>query len=673
MLTLALFCSCRPTDFFTEVIISPFADEVDEDNPEKTIINSPTAEEESDQLSALDWTENAARSEEVQSIVTYSDVPTTTLLTNHSIFDLGPRFPGVKSSDPVTLDYSADLTPLESETTTTPTESDWSADQTPIEGSQAVNQGEQTQSGVSDDGSVQTETPEQGEGEDPDASSDVPWGGMDGTLNIYNPNSGFAEVQKADHIAATGQAAVMVQALGGQGALCAIDANTYYGTGDTTASFQEIFGDELPSDFENTSILWSGDGSSAESLVDIDMLCEACGQDGVIVYDQTQGSPEARYTEEQRKELEYYNIQFVPVDFTTVQGMIDAATRIGDILSDSSCAQPAQTNASKYVERVSTLVTQAAESQSSTLAQRDSASATKLLSTYNVPPVTSYEVHGIFTAFGTSYVTGISYSNGSHSLDTESGLLFTKIDGSTPLSFWAQAAGVWDRAADFLNGGSTYGMLTGIEEGSDFNTQYFVSGSSIMALCSKAVHLSTANTVGATSGGSRYGDGFGSAAFPYLIVSASGGYSAQQVQKAVVAQIDTQSPINAYSALPSNGQIPSGTDANGNFISSVVGANDAKGNSAFVDDGVSIPQSVRANPTGLLGSWTEGSVESVLESVWLARIYSAAPENSSYEPICNLSKDELQNAVWEFYRDFYRMDASEFNAYYSRVVTDEGL
>lgn len=676
VMALALCCSCRPTDFFTEVIISPFADEVDEDNPQKTIVNSPDAEEESDQLAALDWTDDAARSSEVQNLVTYSDHPTSTLLTHHSIFDLSPRFPGVQSSDPVTLDYSVPST-QESESNPTPTETDYSADaSTNLEGSEAINQGLESQSGASNDGNVESENQEVSGDGSADQSGN-PDGGMGGTINLYNPSDAFSEPQKANHVAATGQAAVLVQVLGGKGALCAIDESTYYGTGETTSNFSTIFAQELAEDFEQNALMWTGSGLSADSVKDIDALVAACGQDGVLLYDQSQGGYASRFNEAQQQALIKANIQLIPVDFSSVQGMLDAASVIGRVLSESTeCQYPAQDMASTYIQTVSDIVSAAANSHGGSLAARDeSAYGSRLLTDYNTCPVGSYTSTHLFCALGTSYIEGISYTNGSFIMDTTGGLLFTRTDNSSPLSFWAQAAGVWDRAADLSSAGaSSYSMIYGIETGAYFNQSFFsgASGGAVLAATQQALLLSSSDTNSGLTGESHFGDGLGSASFPYLIVSASGNKTANQVKQSVVAQMDSNAPLNAYSILPWTGQSPASTDVNGNTSESIIGSTSSNANgNVFIDQGVSVPDSVRANPTGLLGSWTEGSMESVLESVWLARIYSAAPENSQYSPICNYSKDKLRETVQNFYSTFYRV--SDLSSAYSSVVTDEGL
>ncbi len=672
----ALLCSCRPTDFFTEVIISPFADQVDENNPQRTIVNDPRAETTSDQLSSLDWADESTRSTQVQNLVTYSDKPTTNMNAFRSVFDLDPRFYGVQSSEPVQLDFSQPSSVSESDSQT-PTETDLSAqERSELEGEaartestevvqQAIGVGENAADAGADAG---------------DGGTNGTSGGYNGERKIYDPNNGFAEPPHADKIAACGQAAVLVEALGGGGALAAMDEATYYGTGTSSlGSFAEVFADELPSDFAQTALLWSSDGDAPGDLADAEALASACGEGGVILYDQAQGDLESRFSADALSVLDRAGITYIPVDFSSVQGMLDAANVVGEVLSQSATAPQAKSNAEAYWQTVSDLVTQAADSHGGTLAARDeSTSGSRLLTSYNSCPISGARTNHTFAAIGTSYVRGIGYTNGSYVLDSESGILFTGSTASSPLSFWAQAAGVWDRAADVVNSSSPKNdtaMLYGVVTGAYFDLSFFssASGSSQLARCASKVLLGTEDRINTTSS-SNFGDGLGSAAFPYLIVSSSGSSTSEEVKQSVVAQMLSSDPLNPYSILPWNKQSPNNMETVGASSVSIIGSttDNAKG-SVFLDQGVSASDTVRANPSGLLGSWTEGSMECVLEAVWLARIYSAAPANSDYSPICSYTEQQLSDAVVSFYETFYRMDAAEAQSAYERVVVDKGL
>ncbi len=680
----ALLCSCRPTDFFTEVIISPFAEQVDENNPNKLVVNTPNAEQKSTELSALDWSDNAPQSTETQNVVTFSDDPTTNMDAYKSIFDLSPRFNGAQSSEPVQLDFTQPSTASGSKAEQT--ETDNSADQTSeLEGAAAITQSQQIATQASGTGDDQGDSgANNGTGAGDGAS-----GGYDGPRKTYDPNNSMADPPTANKIAGCGQVAVMIQALGGEGALAAMDVATYNGSSDTAGSFSSVFGDELPADFEQTALLWNNDGTSAGDLVDAQMLADACGTDGVIVYDESKGALEDQFSAEALSVLDSAGITYIPVKFNTVQGILDAVEVIGKVLSQSSTAsENAQANATAYWQELSSIVSEAADSHGGTLAAKDeSANGSRLLTTYNSCPIGATQSNHIYTAIGTSYVSGLSYSHSPYSLDASAGVLFTTGETSSPLAFWAQSAGVWNRAADYSNlqssataTGMIYGVVRGALSGFEGNgsSGYFINaiGSLSLANCTARVLLATEDTTSGTTSGTNFGNGLGSAYFPYLIVSGSNGATATSVKKSVVSQMTSSDPLNPYSILPWDGQSPNNyaSTSNESYSVSVIGSTtDNSKENVFIKGGVSADQTVRANPAGLLGSWTEGSMESVLESVWLARIYSAAPTNSEYEPICSYTKDQLNDTITAFYQKFYRMSASEAQAAYSSVVTDEGL
>ena len=682
----ALLCSCRPTDFFTEVIISPFAEQIDESNAQKLVVNTPAAEQTSTELSALDWSDNAPQSSETQNVVTYSSNPTTNMDAFRSLYGLNPRFPGAQSSDPVQLDFTQNSTTSDSNSQQQ-TETDNSADQTSqLEGSAAIVQGTQIVSDASGTGDAAGNAGADNGTGDGDGQS----GGYDGPRKTYNPNDKLADPPTADKIAGCGQVAVMVEALGGSGALAAMDVNTYNGSGSsaTAGSFASVFGDELSSDFAQTALLWDNDGTSAGDLADAQALAQACGTDGVIVYDEGKGELEDQFSAEALAVLDSAGITYIPVQLNTVQGILDAVEVIGKVLSQSATAsQNAQANASAYWQEVSDIVSAAAGSHGGTLAAKDqSTNGSRLLTTYNSCPVGATQSNGVFTVIGTSYVSGLSYDHSPYSLDASSGVLFATGEKSSPLSFWAQSAGVWNRAADYASlqssktaTGMIYGVVRGATSGfEDGGSGYFINaiGSLSLAKCTARVLLATEDKASGTTSESNFGDGLGSAAFPYLIVSGSNGLTSAQVKSSVVSQMTSSGLLNPYSILPWNGASPNnyGTTSESTYSVSVIGSTTSIANkNVFIEGGVSASESVRANPSGLLGSWTEGSMESVLESAWLARIYSAAPANSTYDPICSYSKSELQQAVTGFYQTFYRMSASEAQSAYNAVVTDEGL
>mgnify|MGYP006873122982 FL=1 len=79
-------------------------------------------------------------------------------------------------------------------------------------------------------------------------------------------------------------------------------------------------------------------------------------------------------------------------------------------------------------------------------------------------------------------------------------------------------------------------------------------------------------------------------------------------------------------------------------------------------------------------------MESVLESIWAATVYSKKAEGSEYDPVCNMDgfavdidadgtdEENLEQAVKAFYSAFYRYEFGDngSSTTYAKVVTDEG-
>lgn len=626
LLALACLCSCRPTDLFTEVVITPFAENVDENNENKTVVNSPDASEESSDLAALDWSSSAKQSKNVQNLVTYSKKPTTTLSTHHSVFDLDPRFPGVKSSDKVQLDFST-KSKLKKKKSSDPEQSDNSAQDTALKGSQGTEESSTSaNSGASDKGKNSTDNPK-ASGEDAGTSKEEN-GGYGGEVQIFDPNNALEDPPKADHVAAIGQAAVLVQGIGGAGALCAMDASTY-GTSrsDGLPSFKTVFSGKL----SGTKRLWSGTGTTPASLSDVDALVKACGTGGVVIYDQTQVNPnKGWFSKKQRAALNKADITFVPISLDSLESIRDAATAVGKVLSRTD-------EASAYYDAVKQVY--------------DTARA-------------AYENGGskVFTCIATEYEE-LSWT-GSR-LSKSFGVLFTRADDSTPLADWADAA-LGSNALRTVDSSSdgTYAALWGIRYGAPYKKSNFSGSNSLVkASTSEAIQLIAGSSTGSGTVNTSFPSvGLGSSQFPYLVVSDSDSTSAE-VKRKVVAEIESYpDKITPYTAMPGNG-----TEKD---FKTCIGSDGQTSENLFADKGEDAADYVLANPSGLLGSWTGSSVESVLESVWLSRVYSST-HGLYAEAACDLSADDFEQAVKDFYQAAY--DGYEISdAALAKLVPDEG-
>jgi hypothetical protein len=725
--------ACKPTDFFTEVVITPFSDVIDYDNPTKTTVNSPDATEESASLTALDWTEESEQSVAVENLVTWSANPTSTLTTHHSIYDLKPRFPGIEASDAVKLlfantaelDHEAEADEQDEsvpEATATSTGGSDSTESSEASSSESASKGESVGEGVAGEEAGGSEelgddpggnapnqdAPGEGSGTDSntEGSGEDPYGGYNGEVARYNPNDAFARVNRVEHLAVLGNdVAVMAQSIGGAGAICAMSYNAWYGLDTQGVSdkdryktnyvFRDVFSGEFLPDFEQSGLLWSGSGATPDNVRDIDALVAACGTGGVIVYDQRLGSPYSFFNLEQRQRLQASEIQFVPVELSTVQGMLDAAQVIGEALSESTeCAENAPAMAREYINTVNNIVRSVAATNGGSLGTR-AATGTRILTAYNSPPVTSIRYRHTFGYIATDSESGLYY-NPSRYLDVSDIVLFGNNSTymETPLSFWMQAAGVWDGAAHSGFPLTGLEVLWPLQDSGYRSLATFGGGRSGGALTR---WLGSPNAIGNVVGnwnvmqGESYSLGttqandwgLGSAQIPYLIVCGSDGKTASQIKQTVVRSMlsyDQGRGMTPYSVLPYSRTmtgIPSTREEN---FTSFIGSTHATTSESPFYTGLAVANVVRANPTGLLGSWTEGTMESVLEAIWIADIYSKSPEGCDYTPITNMDNFNVniggvtctttREAVLQFYQYFYRCDAS---GVYNSIVTDEGL
>ena len=757
---------CYPSDFFKEIVIDPNAIVEDTDNPNATKFNNPDAEEGSYELSALKLDEDAEPTDRVENMVVWTSKEPSypSASAHHSIFDLNPRIIGIEASDGVrvvaanedsvdTVDASVNDDDMESSESkvqgaggkqeeesddTSKAESKKkegeSSDASGDDGSSsgkgssskegsggsskiddAKGAGTSDEEGSGDGGAGDGSDSGSGSGEggssDDDSkngSREIVGGGYGKNVQpVYNPNSQKAKIQKADHVAAMGQAAVMVQAIGGEGALCAMDEDTYYGRDgkiDATweSSFKDVFSKELAENFEKSALLWSGSGTSSEDIKDFDDLLEAVGADGVILYLGEYGGQGQYFTEEQMEKLETASIQLVPVDFSTVQGMLDAARVVGEILSESDeLAEGWNTEqmASDYVNAVDSIVEAVADAHGGSLegstATSYSASAggasTTLKTAYSSCPVDCNNLAGtwVTAVVADAYDGSIQYDStySGCSFDVSNGIVFTHTGcDKSPLSFWLQDAGVQDRSSA---GGSISSKLcwyplipVRYKKAASYQSFAYSSSSPFGQMDTEEYedYLTgssnprtwVSNVQSNAMANMRMG--VGSKYTPYLIACAYGSYSVGDVKDALCDAMKNRNSLYYAYGLPD----PVADKSTETYMG-IEEETGSTGN-AFTRYGLQPQDVVVENPIGLLGSWTEGSVECVLESVWAAELYSTRPNSSSsYSPVTDMSSfscevagvscDSLQETANAFYTAFYRYDLSSKE--YSQVVTEE--
>lgn len=734
---ICMLCGCRYTDFFTETVYTWDADKRAETG-DVQIVNSPDAETEDKTLTALDWSDDALKTSAVETLVTYSDDPNTDLSARHSVFNIDNRFKGIEASDPVKLIYGeSDALDHEVEmdeedevtkdvTSKTPDDpeenkkdskssskkskeskksekaSSPSGEQTKDGGEGDEGKSEEDAKGDSNENSGDSDAGDEGESDEGEGKQDDPSGGYDGQSVKYDPNTKRAKLNKADHVVACGQAAVMVQALAGKDGLVGMDAFTYNGSGTCddvhtayASTFEDVFSDELPED--GMQLLWQNDGTSVDDLIDPsgEALVKACGKGGVIFFDDYEASYEQRFGDIE-KVLWENDIQCVPINLGTVQGMMDAATAIGDVLKGSDeCAQDAKAMADDYCDTIDSIVKAVADTHGGKLANGeewgDHNNPGGVFTAYTNCPVTEFETDAHpWGTIAVDFEKGVHYlKNGediTDKFDMTGGVLFSycyeyyneKRDNCCN-AFWMQTAGIMDSGGlgtDNYKQPDNYSILYGENAYAEYMDENLSSvKGAFKNLGGNQLKYRRFGWSPLASRGSEYQTRevwmLGSSAFPYLIVAGTSKYDTGSIKTATVKSMESANTPLSYSTtwVGLRGRLD---DLNEGLTQ----------HNAFTDDGVSAEESVRENPNGLLGMWTsfDGSMESVLEPIWLAQVYSKAPAHSKYEPktdmsgfstkIGDTSCDSFRAAVEAFYETFYRYDVS---GAYSDVVPDEGL
>lgn len=724
---------CKPTDFFTDIVITPFSDTIDESNDNYLVINSPDAEAESPTVTALQWTEESPRSETVNNLVVYSSNPNTDMTAHHSLFDLEPLFPGIEASDGVRLVYD-DSSSLDHEAEASDEDQQIEAQSQSIGGRVSSEGGlSQSQEGETDQlsqtgsqsdnqtGGGQAGSDQNGSGGDNGGNDDSPddkdpgtgndpFEGYDGVVPQYNPGDAFSKVNRVDHLAVIGQsAAVMAQAIGGPGALSATTEGAYNGTDDPygrcRASLGYIFGNELSS----CQLLWSGNGSTPGTLSDVDALVEACGKNGVILYDQNLGNQGSFFSLDQRKRLQAANIQMAPVDFSSVEGIKDCARALGQAFAnDRERSQRAQ----DYLDVIDDIVRAVANTHGGGLTGGNGgdSSVSGPVSTYTSCPVGVGAKTYICGYLASAASTGTAYTGGGyHDIDSTSLLLYgDDYFGESPLPFWYQAAGV-----NFQGSTKMYNKMYNHGPGglfalSSLSRNYgFVRGNVSGALArwngsysSMSVPYTELGWMGGYGSTFHTAAGLGSKWEPYLVVCSYRDATAQAIKSQLIACMNSRAgdnvPNNPYSCVqfssdrfPIPGVVHGPYSAVQNDVPGIISTFGATGAVAY--SGAQNPflrssnkldcgNAIRENPTGLLGDWTEGTMESALEAVWLAELYSKELPGCDYVPLTDMDGFSVniggsnctttQQTVEAFYRYFYRLSDADANQCYQAVVTD---
>ena len=185
---------------------------------------------------------------------------------------------------------------------------------------------------------------EKEEAGDDDEGGDEPTAGKGGKGKVYNDSTYKDLPDNEGAIAATGQYAVIVQMLAGQGGLAACDATTLKAMKES-GGFEYADGDAEGLDSVKTA--WRGDGSKDGSL-DVDALIEA--EPGIVL---TDGATTALSSEESDKLVDAgINVVSAPrlgTTYTADADIITAVRLVGTLLKKADTQYDANKMAKTYV------------------------------------------------------------------------------------------------------------------------------------------------------------------------------------------------------------------------------------------------------------------------------------------------------------------------------------
>lgn len=647
---------CRNSDALKEIIFDQDSEIVDYDNEEKFYINNPESEEESDEVSSDEAAAANKVTERVQNIVVYSSKPNSAEYeAKKSVWSEDPDFTGIEASETVSFIVSEDenvkstIPSLDQDEEDDDEEQDSQAPvssttgTTGTTGSEGTGESDEKGGLDSEDASEVKAQSGEGGGETADSEED------DDAVEIVDTTNDFEDPPLVDTIAATGQTAVIVQMVGGEGALAAADKEIL-----TDEEFQTVFEDEGAADIVQG---WSGEGEAGD--IDVDAIIDS-GAETILV---TSSEYSDELTKAERKKLKKAGVSFTIVSELTNSTFIKSTvTTVGKMLKESEAIGNAGETtkiASDYKEFHNDLIDECIDSNDGLVAY-DS----KILEKRNNKKYT-YNDGGSWTLLIDAWDSSVDWKDDSLSMN---GIALSNIGYSTtPVSFYIQAGGLINCAAAKA-GSSQSGLYADWQFGQGYrgyksNFTYDEGGLFDESITSQSknnrnriastvwgdVFFSMPNDAEVAISNSISGiapDAFGSDNFPKVIAAT------QQIKTKLIANSEKENGAYHPYDYQENGALGSYFGPADDYSAwASIGSPGQNGDNCFLDDGSVIPDdAVCVNPHGLFSSWTEGgSVESVLEAAWV-------------NDVVNEDADDTigwKSKVREFYETFYRYSLSD--------------
>jgi hypothetical protein len=648
-LSLCVMPGCRDTDALKEILYDQEASTVDYDNAAKYYINDSTAQEESMAVSSVEVSEEEPTSNTVQNLIVYSSDPNSPYYqAKQSLFSAFPDFSGIEASSSVCFVKSDSADAVEHAVTAAEAEDDPAEDD---------NQDADTQEGIQISETGQTgnvfglsSTGGAEAGTTIEDENGGGTGGSESTPGDYDPTSGFSPNENngggnvsvafnafdpnksatdypVSSFAAVGQYAVMVQMLGGAGALVATDYETLKGF--HTAGIAGA-GNIAQGEVDSIALGWRDSGSAA--YLDADAIIAAFQQHDpaglargtcYIIAETSASTYFGGYTEALEK-LTAAGIQWMnlrPMDNT--EDILANVSDLGTMLSASDVSQYGAESASR--------ANYYAQLHTSTVSAANGGLASVVTDTSKVLETGSEHIasggNTVYSLLIDTWDASAKYT--SHPF--AAGLAFASLGcSSTPVSYYLQAGGVINNAAAVASSSATGSMAV-----TQFSlTTLSPKDSSLTITAPLAISTSNVERALLDSGqqvnATGTGAGLGTAYMPKVIVKSSA------IRDALCASsLLSNSVYHPYSWVTSGFVSAAGADLGGSTpYWSSIGANDGQMSASATENplGSGLTSAhVVVCPSGIFSDWTEGTVESFLLSTWSSAIFGNGYSYSQWQ------------------------------------------
>lgn len=590
MLAALLACGlsgCKYSDVLTEHIEDPVNGVLDE-NAEPVYQETPGAPEDPTRVSAVE-SDNDNQAEQENTAATYSEEPNTDQQTEQ------------REHDEVPDDYEA-------------TEGDQQgADGDATVTGERVGEGSGPGDGTSEDGASAgngtNPTPEEGTSPTPNDSA-----GAGGPAQVYDTTGPNASIPTdVSTVAATGQYAIIVQMLAGQGALLAADETTLSALRASTA----FPGEGL----ENVAVGWAGDGTAAGSI-DVQAVV-ASGADCVV--SSATGTPLS--AEEQQALLDGGVSVVVGPDLGAVDtpdaNITQAVQLVGELLRGSpACAYDTAAAAQQYVQMHDAAIQACVDANGGYSYKYVNNSAFRFI--YQGTDVTGTQTTQLAsTSVATAFVNG-----------------WTSVPVATVNSQRSYSRVSMDylgSPSDVLDCSDGVGLGTpGSATGNFPLLAYYLQCSGVIDNAYEGAKPASSATPGMSAPPSAVVAG------GTLNMGLEGLITSRGTPSALwFSQVGDQDDENAWTTV-GDAAFP-GVIVRNEDIAGALLASAGKVNGYY---NVGQPYLVYVMPSGLAGSWADGTVESFLAAPWAYGCFRSGNDLSSASTYVN-----------DFYQTFYRCSA----------------